>query len=69
VVTLGWKETERPIFLHKRNKWTQSDGLIETDGVTTHYCAITHKLQPLSALGFFKHLATHVHPFLTFMLG
>jgi hypothetical protein len=33
-----WKKTKRPNFLHKRNKWTQSDNSIETDGVATHCC-------------------------------
>ncbi len=70
VVTSRWSEIERPNFLHKINKWTQSDDLIDTDGVATHYCVTSaHRLQSLSTLGFFKHLATHVHLILTLMLG
>jgi hypothetical protein len=38
VVTSRWRETKRPNFLHKINKWTQSDDLIKTDGVAIHYC-------------------------------
>jgi hypothetical protein len=37
VVAPRWKETKRPKILHKKNKWTQSDDLIETDGVAKHY--------------------------------
>jgi hypothetical protein len=36
VVTLGWREIERPKILYKKNKWIQSDGSIEMDGVATH---------------------------------
>jgi ribosomal protein L18E len=34
-VALGWREIKKPIFLHKRNKWTQSDSSIKMDGVAT----------------------------------
>jgi hypothetical protein len=45
VVTSRWSEIERPNFLHKINKWTQSDDLIDTDGVATHYCVTSaHRL-------------------------
>jgi hypothetical protein len=37
-VALRWRKTKRPNFLHKRNKWTQSDGSIGLDGVATHCC-------------------------------
>jgi hypothetical protein len=37
-VAPGWRKTERPKFLHKINKWTQSDDLIKMDGVAIHYC-------------------------------
>jgi hypothetical protein len=36
VITLRWKEIERPKILQNRNKWIQSDGSIETNGVATH---------------------------------
>jgi hypothetical protein len=38
VVAPAWRKTERRNFLHKRNKWTQSDSSIEMDGVATHCC-------------------------------
>jgi hypothetical protein len=37
VATPRWRKTKRPKNLHKKNKWTQNDSSIETDGVTTHY--------------------------------
>jgi hypothetical protein len=32
VIVPGWKEIEKPKFLHKRSKWTQSDNSIELNG-------------------------------------
>jgi len=59
VVAPGWRKIERPKFLHKRNKWTQSDGLIEMDGVAN--TTMSKHPQTLATLKF-RVLQTFGHP-------
>ncbi len=60
-----WREIEKPIFLHKRNKWTQSDCLIATDGIATQM-VLQHtamKECPQTSIAFnSKVLQTFGHP-------
>ncbi len=59
VVGLGWRETERPKNLHKRNKGTQSDSSIKMDVVATH--AMSERPQTLATFNF-RVLQTFDHP-------